>query len=237
MAIVKTAFTGTSLSSQISDIVSWLNSNTTDIFDSIVHDTSNSAISFIKNSAEVAAINYTKGYECINLYYKAQSTSTSRAMQQFKMYALTAAIKTTSGIALLFARKAAAPEYGRGVIFGKNSNGDITAVGFSEYTSDSMYRIAGCNLTSYGGSILRGVGNTSSQAEQVINPKAYNNVLTPINVEANETPSDSVFIHSFTQTYATTGGDSGGNNYQRGDYQLTLNDVVYFSNGRVALKD
>lgn len=235
MAIVKTEFTGSSLSAQITDLVNWLNSNAADIFDSIVDDTTNSAVSFMKNSEEIASIYYTSGYECINLNYKVQSTSASRTMQQFKMYALTAAIRTASGIALVFKRKSATSAFGRGVIFGKDSNGDITAVGFSEYVSDSMYRIASCNLTSYGGTVLRGVGNISALTEQVINPKAYNTVLTPIYEESNETPSDSVFIHSFTETYGTTG--DGGHNYQLADYKFTLNGVTYFSNGRVALKD
>jgi hypothetical protein len=237
MAISKTEFTGTRVSAQISDLITWLNTNATDIFDSIVEDTANEGVSFYKNDTEIAAIYYSTGYECINLYYKMTETATSSSMHQFKMKPLTAAIKTSSGIALLFKRDDGAPSFGRGVIFGKDSNGDITAVGFSEFFSDSMYRIAGCKQLSYGGTVLRGVQNISAAKEQVINPKAYNNVLIPIYVEANETPSDSVFIHTFTQTWYASGGDTGGNNYQRGDYQLTLNGVNYFSNGRVALKD
>ena len=237
MAITKTAFTGSTLSDQISDLAAWLNTNAADIFDTIEQDTANDHLAMKKDGEEIAGFYYTTGYECLNLYYKAQETSSSRTYEQFKAYALTAAIKTASGIVLLFTRKSATSTYGRGVIFGKDGDGDITAVGFSEYMSDSMYRIAACKLNTFGGSVLRGVGNTAALTEQVINPKAYNNVLTPIYVESNETPSDSVFIHSFTQTYAATGGDSGSYNYQRGDYQLTLNGVNYFSNGRVALKD
>ena len=215
MAITKYVFTGTSITAQASEMLTWLQANATDFFDSIVMDSN--IITCSKNNIDALVLGFDNTTKNIIVTLANGSSKSSDSVSALFEYA----IKTSTGILL----KNNGTSYFPTFLFVTKTNNDELALAFTAYVNNYGHFYIGDVFNSEWDDVF---GN----ADQLYNPSYYQNywgiessltTLTPLCIKSSATYTPDLNFMRFCEFPQIAG-------------KISIGGVEYYSNGYLALK-